>query len=113
MVHSNYSANKERFKAERVRTVVARGRFRFLVLHTLVGTIILWVAANASFLIRGRFYGTSLAYLLLLEMAVLFAAFPFALAIGWLQWKKFQKMAASVDGLSVGDQNATRDARRE
>ena len=97
---SNYSAKPS--KTELVRTVVARGRFRFLVLHSSVGSIILWFAANGLFVIRGRFQSMSVAYLALLEMAVLLAAFPFAAAIGWLQWKKFQKMASAGDSSAGG-----------
>jgi hypothetical protein len=57
-------------------------------------------------MIRGRFHGLSAANVAFLEAVSLLTLFPFALAIACYQWKKFLKMA-SVDGLSVGDQNIT------
>ena len=80
--------------------IMARGRSRFLVIGSLTGTIILWIAVSGVLLIRGSLHGLGVANVVVSLLAV----FPFALAIAYFQWKKFQKMA-SMDGSSVGDQD--------
>ena len=79
---------------------VARGKFRFLVIGSLTGTIILWIAVSGVLLIRGSLHGLGVADVVVSSLIV----FPFALAIACFQWKKFQKMA-SMEGSSVGDQD--------
>jgi hypothetical protein len=101
MVPTSDSTKRKPSKAELARLLVARGRRRFLVVHSLLGSIVLWLTANAAFAIRGIFRGINGAYLVFAEMGVLLLAFPFALAIGWHQWRKFQKLA-SDGALSIG-----------
>ena len=86
--------------------IMARGRSRFLVIHSLTGTIILWIAVSGALMIRGSLHGLGVANVVFLEAVSLLTVFPFALAIAYFQWKKFHKMA-SMDGSSVGDQDTT------
>jgi hypothetical protein len=90
-----------------VLLIVARGKLRFLVRHTLVGTIILWIVVSCALMIRRSFHGLSVAYVVFLETVSLPIVIPFALAIAYSQWRKFHKMA-SMDRLYVGDQDTTR-----
>lgn len=101
----NQPDDRKPFRAKLVRAIVARGRARFLVLYSLAGSVILWGAINLSFVIRGAFDGNDAAYVILLEALTLFIIFPFALAMAYYQWRKFEKIAL-VDGLSAARRDA-------
>jgi len=88
------------------RFVIARGRSRFIIRSSLVGTIVLWIILSGAFAIRGMFHGLDAVYVVFMEAMGLLIIFPFAWAIACLQWKKLCKMA-SAEGLSVGDKNTT------
>ena len=102
----NRSDEKKQSTPKSVLYIVARGRSRFIVIYSLTGTIILWIAVSGALMIRGSLHGLGVANVVLLGTLSLLIVFPFALAIACHQWKKFQKMA-SMDGSSVGDQDTT------
>ena len=104
MVSFNRSDESKRSTPKPILFIMARGRSRFLVIGSLTGTVILWIAVSGVLMIRGSLHGLGVANVVLLETVSLLAVFPFALAIAYFQWKKFQKMA-SMEGSSVGDQD--------
>jgi hypothetical protein len=104
MVSFNRSDESKRSTPKPILFIMARGRSRFLVIGSLTGTVILWIAVSGVLMIRGSLHGLGVANVVLLETVSLLTVFPFALAIAYFQWKKFQKMA-SMDGSSVGDQD--------
>jgi hypothetical protein len=103
----NLSDERKHSTPKPILYIVARGRSRFLVIYSLTGTIILWIAVSGALMIRGSLHGLGVANVVFLETVSLLTVFPFALAIACHQWKKFQKMA-STDGSSVADQDTTR-----
>ena len=102
----SHSDERKHFQQKPLQFIMARGRRRFLVRSSLVGTIILWIAVIGPFMIRGDFHGLGVVNVAFLVTVTLLVAFPFALAFAFYHWRKFREMA-SMDGLSVGDQNTT------
>ena len=100
MVSFNRSDESKRSTPKPILFIMARGRSRFLVIGSLTGTIILWIAVSGVLMIRGSLHGLGVANVVVSLLIV----FPFALAIAYFQWKRFQKMAF-MEGSSVGDQD--------
>jgi hypothetical protein len=88
------------------RFIIARGRTRFIIRSTLVGTIVMWIIESGGLAINGTFHGLDALYVVLIEATMLLIAFPFAWAHACHQWKGFCKMA-SAEGLSAGDKDTT------
>ena len=88
------------------RFVIARGRSRFIIRSTLVGTIVMWIILSGGFAIDGMFHGLDALLVFLMGATGLLIIFPFALALAFLQWQKLCKIA-SAEGLSVGDKDTT------
>lgn len=67
--------------------------FRYIVLHSVIGSVIVWGVLNGVFMLRGFFHGITVAYMACLETAALLIVFPFTLAIAYYQWKKLERMS--------------------